>query len=306
MNKINNLYKKMIVVCIFVLLTSTTFAQNAKRVVVLPSTAKGLSGTEEYFISLVHDKLEANLREYTPFTVVDMTNESEIRKLQAKSEGDAFDADTAIELQRLTSANNAVFSTIIRTRRGFILTLSLTDLTTGVKKAATAPISRDYGEDLFDGKGCGVDEATIQFCKQLSIKLTARQIASLTSSEKVDEPAEVATEEDDTIIPEDERGCIRAGYKMFTFGRSAEDNIVIPNKNGPTYEVDIYAVHKKRGFKHFGSITVLAGKGYKKNPLDKDLDQYSAIYMKVTNNKRAVIMNMGDKHGDQYFEIQQQ
>lgn len=295
--------KKIIVAFLTLFIMGGVFAQSGKRVVVLPSTPKGLSGTEEYFVSLVHDKLEANLREYTPFTVVDMTNESEIKKLQAKSEGDSFDEDTAIELQRLTSANSAIFSTIIRTRRGFILTLSLTDLTTGVKKAATAPVTKDYGEDLFDGKGCGVDEATIQLCKQMGIKLSAAQLASLTAGgESVEAPKEEVVD----IIPQNENDCIRAGYKMFTFGSSAEDNIVIPNKNGPTYEIDIYAVHRKRGFKHFGSITVLAGKGYKKNPLEKDLDQYSAIYMKVTNNKKAVIMNMGDRHSDQYFEIQQQ
>lgn len=301
--------RKYVVAVALAMLFSVAFADSSKRVVIMPVTGKNIADSESYVLDLVRDKLEANFRTYTPFTVVDIANEHEIRALQAKSEGDAFDADTSIELQRLTSANNAIFSTVIRTRRGFILSVSLTDLATGVKKAAVSPITKEYGEDLFDGQNCAVDSATIQVCKQMGIALTSEQMAALSGgsapvSSNTKDVASAQKQSPQNIIPQNEDDCVKAGYKMFVFDKSAEDNLVFPNKTQKTYEVDIYAVHRKRGFKHFGLITVRPKKGYKGNPLDKDLDQYSSIYMKVTNDQSVTIMNMGERSDDQYFSIE--
>lgn len=270
-------------------------------VVIMPTTTKNFDASEDYLLDLFRQKLDANFRTYTPFTILSLSNEAQVKALQAKNEGD-FGADAVSELASLTGANRAFFSNIVGTKKGYIVTGNFIDLVENAKKATIAPITKEEGEELYDGAGCAADEIITQLCKQVGVKLTASQTVALSArnAEAADEVDEAAN-----IVPQNESDCIKAGYKCFTFGQDAEDNIVFTNKSDMTYEVDIYAVHRKKGFKHFGAITIKPKKGYKDNPLDKDLDQYTGVYMKVTNVKGASIMNMGDKHGDQLFEIQQ-
>ncbi|WP_022932941.1 hypothetical protein [Treponema bryantii] len=104
--------------------------------------------------------------------------------------------------------------------------------------------------------------------------------------------------------PSSEEDLLDLGYKRFKFDEDAEDNIVIQNNKSDEYEVDIYAVNKRNSLGYYGSVLVKGKSGYKGNPLDDDLDSYRCIYMKVLNDEDAFIKNLGEKHDDQYFEIQ--
>lgn len=292
------------------LLASSVFAKpkqkEERRIVVLNPVLQNLDASEEYCAPLTRGKLESNLREYTAgekkiaYSVVSITDEEAIKAFQAANSGDSFSNDACIELQRLTGANCAVTFSIIRTKKGFITTANFVDLLAGTKIASTNPVTRETEDLLYEGAACAVDELTNELCSKIGVTLTASQVIKLKGSDQA--AADDAQDAQDIVI-QSEADCQRAGYKMFAPGKEAEDNIVIKNKSDVTYEIDIWANHRKKGFKHFGSITIKAKKGYKNNPLDKDLDQYTAIYMKVTNVK-ANIINDGDRHGDQYFRIE--
>lgn len=273
---------------------------------VLPVKTQNIPEDEGYISTIIHDGLESAVRSYTSYVVVDLTNEKEIKALQAKSEGDSYDEDQIIELQRLTSANYALFSNLVKIKRNYILTVSFTNLVTGIKEAAPPPALVKDVESLFTGAGNAIGKVTVQLCKQLGIPLTQAQIAALDAGEAAP-PSEVKEEKKNTKVQlgwaKSPKELKSLGYYSFNFDNDAEDNIVISTVNLERYEVDIYATHRKKGFKYFGTVVVTNKKKYKGNPLDKDLDQYPAIYMKVLNDEEAEIFNMGESHSDQYFEI---
>lgn len=59
---------------------------------------------------------------------------------------------------------------------------------------------------------------------------------------------------------------------------------------------------KKDRLGFYGTVTAGA-KGYKGNPLDKDLDKYETVWMKCISDDKAEITNLGEKSSDQLFEI---
>lgn len=93
------------------------------------------------------------------------------------------------------------------------------------------------------------------------------------------------------------------GYKRFRLG-DAEDYFVFKTSGHNEYEVDIWAVDKRGRLAYYGSILVGGKKGYKGNPLDHDLDEYRCCWLKVLNDENAIIKALGERHNDQYFEIQ--
>lgn len=95
-----------------------------------------------------------------------------------------------------------------------------------------------------------------------------------------------------------------AGFSRFKFDEDAEDNLVFKSKVGTESEIEIWAVSKRGKISYHGTIFIDVKKGYKGNPLDSDLDSYRAIWMKVLNDENAKIKALGEKHDDQYFEIQ--
>ncbi len=79
--------------------------------------------------------------------------------------------------------------------------------------------------------------------------------------------------------------------------------MVFKNNSPEDVEIEIWAADKRNRLQYYGTIFV-DGSGYKGNPLDKDLDEYRAVWMKITNSKTAVIRNLGEKHSDLYFAVQ--
>lgn len=94
-----------------------------------------------------------------------------------------------------------------------------------------------------------------------------------------------------------------AGFSRYRFDDDAEDYMVFKNNSPEDVEIEIWAADKRNRLQYYGTIFV-DGNGYKGNPLDKDLDEYRAVWMKITNSKTAVIRNLGEKHSDQYFAVQ--
>lgn len=101
---------------------------------------------------------------------------------------------------------------------------------------------------------------------------------------------------------ESETDLLAYGYQRFTFSRGAEDNIIIQNPDKKAYEIAVYAVDKKGRLDYYGTVHTTE-KRYKDNPLNEDLDEYRAIWLKVLGNKQVCIYDLGEKHSDQYFEI---
>ena len=113
--------------------------------------------------------------------------------------------------------------------------------------------------------------------------------------------AKVSNDENKPIENEDDLKA--AGFTRYRFDSDAEDYMVFKNDSSEDVEIEIWASDKRNRLKYYGTIFV-NGRGYKGNPLDKDLDEYRAVWMKVLNSKNAVIRNLGEKHSDQYFEIE--
>lgn len=96
-----------------------------------------------------------------------------------------------------------------------------------------------------------------------------------------------------------------AGFTRIKMDKDAEDYLVINNWTGDEVELDIWVVGKgkKETLSHIGKIFVRPGdEGYKKNPLDHDLDRYSALFLKADSDN-IVIEDGGEKHSDQYINL---
>lgn len=154
-------------------------AQNAgeSRISVFTPDTENVYGAEKAWLpGSVRDKLEANLRIYTTFVLIDRANEDKIKALQMKSEDAAYSEATVIEVGKLTSANCALFSTIRWTGKSYILNAGVTNLTTGERMASAQSAVRQDAASLFSGAGCAVDEVIIALCKQLRIGLSSSQV----------------------------------------------------------------------------------------------------------------------------------
>ena len=137
----NFIQKKYLIFITILFISFSLFAQNKyqnKRIVVLTPTTEGFSSGEESWIpSAVRRKIEANFYDYSSFVIVDAQNERTIKELQAKSDRFAYDEDSTLQLGKLLSAEYALFSTITKANKKYILSASITDLTTGIKVASS-------------------------------------------------------------------------------------------------------------------------------------------------------------------------
>ena len=111
------------------------------------------------------------------------------------------------------------------------------------------------------------------------------------------------TEQPKKTTPESEEDLLAAGYKRFKIDEDAEDNLVFKSKAKLEYEIEVWAVNKANKVRYYGTVVVNGKKGYKGNPLDDDLDNYKAVWLKITNDENATIKSLGEKFSDQVFEI---
>ena len=159
-----------------IVLMSVSFAASAagKRIAIFNPTAEGLSAEEENWVpSSVRRRLEANFNDYTTYQLVDVQNEEQIKKIQKNAESFTHNQDTSIEIGKLVSAEIGVFSNITKANGKYILSTSVTNLTTGVRLSSVTTDSVAEAVKLFEGAGSSVNKVTVKICDDLGIKLSA-------------------------------------------------------------------------------------------------------------------------------------
>lgn len=120
----------------------------------------------------VQDKFKENLQNFLGMkTVVDSKSEVALKKLQAESESEARDENTALEFGKITTAKFALFTKIRKTAKGYLVSVDFTDLTTGEQMASAT--SKEYieVESLYGSTGA-VDEITLSIGKKLGINIS--------------------------------------------------------------------------------------------------------------------------------------
>jgi len=170
-----NTSKKLILSIIISLCTGLSlFAQaSSSRVVVLTEVEGVTSDLDATLLKgSVRDKLEANVKKYTGFTVVS-SNTAEIKNLQKETQSTGMDKNSAIRMGKILSADK-VISTTIRKSTNYSLSIKFIDLTTGEVEASLQATS-STSDGLWSGFGCAVDEITILLCDELKLELTPAQ-----------------------------------------------------------------------------------------------------------------------------------
>ena len=174
--------KKIWILLVIALVSvEAVFAQTKVTVQVVNPEAVNFSTAEVAWLpGQIQDSLKSNLQEYLGMkTVVDSSAEAKVKKLQADSESEARNENTAIELGKLTTAKFAVFTKIRKTGKGYTISIDHTDLTTGEVKASVTGSEYKTVEELYSSKGA-VDEITVGLAKKLEIKLSDLTEAALT------------------------------------------------------------------------------------------------------------------------------
>ena len=165
--------KKLLIFGLILVLNASVFAAGI-RVAVFNPVGEGLSPDELNWIpSSVRRKLEANLNDYTSYLLVDVQNEEEIKKLQKKAESYTYDQATSIELGKLVSAELGFFSSITKANDKYILSVNVTNLTTGVRLSSVTADSVTEPVSLFEGAGSAINKVTVKLCEDLGINLSA-------------------------------------------------------------------------------------------------------------------------------------
>ena len=151
----------------------------------------------------VQDKFKSNLQEYLGMMImVDSKSEEALKKVQAESEGNARDEETAIELGKISTAKFALFVKIRRTGNGYIISADYTDLTTGEQLASVTSKEYSKAEYLYGSTGA-VDELTLSLANKLGIsvsKLNQNLLTSGSASFSVDDQLALAKQNDLILI----------------------------------------------------------------------------------------------------------
>lgn len=183
--------KKIYLAFIFLCAASFLFAQT-KRIAIFNPESEGLSEEDDSWIpSSVRRKLESNFNLYTSFQLVEIQNEAELKMIQKKADSSAYDEDTSIELGKLVSAEYGVFSTITKIKDKYILSSSITNLSTGVRLSSITTDSVSDSVALFEGAGCSVNHVIVQFCMDLHIPLSSTDVYKLLKNQDVSNNQEI-------------------------------------------------------------------------------------------------------------------
>ena len=185
--------KKIVVLVSIILIGASSVFAAGKRIAVFNPVSEGLSEDEQNWIpSSVRRRLEANFNDYTPYQLVDVQNEEEIKKIQKNAESYTHSQETSIELGKLVSAELGVFSSITKANGRYILSTSVTNLTTGVKLSSVTTDSVAEAVNLFEGANSSVNKVTIKLCDDLGIKLSSVDLYVLTKGEQVSEKDQIS------------------------------------------------------------------------------------------------------------------
>ncbi len=178
-----------------IVLLSVSFAATAagKRIAIFNPTAEGLAPEEQNWVpSSVRRRLEANFNDYTSYELVDVQNEEQIKKIQKNAESFTHDQNTSIEIGKLVSAEIGVFSNITKANGKYILSASVTNLTTGVRLSSVTTDSVAEAVKLFEGAGSSVNKVTVKICDDIGIKLSAIDLYVLLKGQDLSEKDQIS------------------------------------------------------------------------------------------------------------------
>ena len=96
-----------------------------------------------------------------------------------------------MQLGKLLSAEYALFSTITKANKKYILSASITDLTTGIKVASSTTESVEESVNLFEGSGCSANFVTVKLCEDLDIFLSSVDKYELLQGNSISEDEEI-------------------------------------------------------------------------------------------------------------------
>ena len=172
--------KKLRTLFVLALCLCCAAAGSAQTVQVVQPEVVNINGSEAVWLpGQIQDGLKSNLQDYLGMrTLVDSRSETQLKKLQRDAENAGRDANTAIELGKISTAQFAIMSKIRKTGKGYTLTADYTNLTTG-EQLATAT-SKEYKtiEALYESTGA-IDEITLIFAEKLHIALNPVQQQAL-------------------------------------------------------------------------------------------------------------------------------
>ncbi len=126
--------------------------------------------------SLVKSKIESNLIRYTPFFLIDSSNEDSLRKLRAASESAEHDENQMLEAGKVYSATHALLFSVNKAGNSYSITVDIVDGTTNRKIYTRTSNAQQDSLKLWNGPGCETDLLTIDLCSELGIALTGSQI----------------------------------------------------------------------------------------------------------------------------------
>ncbi len=183
--------KKTLLLGLLILLTGGLFAAE-KRIAVFDTLTEGLSQDESSWIpSSVRRRLEADFNDYTAYQLVDVHNQEAIKAVQKNAEKYVYDQATSIELGKLVSAEVGVFTTITKAGGRYILSASVTNLTTGIRLSTVTSDSVAEAVSLFDGAGSAVNKVFVKLCDDLGIKLSALDMYVLLKGSSEDDDTQL-------------------------------------------------------------------------------------------------------------------
>ena len=135
----------------------------------ISSEGVNLSNSENnWLLDMVEEKLDSNLSKYTDLIIINSTNKRDIIDAQ-KNSGDY------IEAGKYKNASHLLIIKITKARSNYIITVRLTDITTGENLATVTSNGRRDSEELYSGHGCAIDEITIALNDKLNLGISDLQ-----------------------------------------------------------------------------------------------------------------------------------
>jgi uncharacterized protein (TIGR02145 family) len=146
------------------------------KLAVLEPEGSGLSGDEQWMLSLAQSSIAADINKYSAITIIDRQNLEAIIAEQKRSLSAMTSDEDAIAIGGLANASHILTGKITKTPNAFMLELSITDAATGERKASHSPkpVTPDALENL-----SALREASADLLKQLGVSLTDRGLDEL-------------------------------------------------------------------------------------------------------------------------------
>ncbi|MDR0908859.1 MAG: hypothetical protein LBM77_03750 [Spirochaetaceae bacterium] len=148
----------------------TGSAGSGSSIAVIPivsTISQASKGTE--LSSLIQSSLSSDFQRFSGMTVLNRANFDSIVAEQKKAEGEEYSQDDAIEIGKMIKASYIVTGTLQEIRGGYVLSLAITDVGRGTRKASFGPANTN--EKSIRNLSV-LKDASESFLKDLGIQLT--------------------------------------------------------------------------------------------------------------------------------------